>query len=221
MNNRWFLPLFAAVSLASAQSLTIGSPVSDAELEAAHQANPDDAQITGRLLGYYARENRDTSWSARFAIFSWAVEHHPDAPYFATSGMPKPLRDQLKQLFIAKVQQHPDDPRILRNAAAVMENGPSVIRVGANVQQANLLRQVTPEYPQEARESGIQGTVRFTATISPEGDIQALQLESGHPLLVTNAMNAVKQWRYKPTLLNGNPVTVMTTIDVNFTLAQL
>jgi protein TonB len=66
----------------------------------------------------------------------------------------------------------------------------------------------------------VQGTVKFQATISKEGNIQNLQLLSGPPLLVQAAMAAVQQWQYKPTLLNGEPVEVITTIDVNFTLSQ-
>jgi protein TonB len=94
------------------------------------------------------------------------------------------------------------------------------IKVGGNVQQANLIRKVTPVYPPLAKQARIQGTVRFTAIISRDGTIQNLQLVSGHPLLVPAAQEAVKQWVYRPTLLNGEPVEVITQIDVNFTLSQ-
>jgi protein TonB len=94
------------------------------------------------------------------------------------------------------------------------------IRVGGNVQQANLIRRVTPVYPPLAKQARIQGQVRFTAIISKEGMISNLQLISGHPLLVPAAQEAVKQWVYRPTLLNGEPVEVVTRIDVNFTLNQ-
>lgn len=94
------------------------------------------------------------------------------------------------------------------------------IRVGGNVQQANLIRKVTPMYPPLAKQARISGTVRFTAIIGRDGTIQNLQLVSGHPLLVPAAQEAVKQWVYRPTLLNGEPVEVITQIDVNFTLSQ-
>jgi protein TonB len=97
---------------------------------------------------------------------------------------------------------------------------PSRIRVGGNVQQANLIRKVTPLYPPLAKQARIQGVVRFTAIIGKDGTIQNLQLVSGHPLLVEAAKQAVSQWQYKPTLLNGDPVEVVTTIEVNFTLSQ-
>jgi protein TonB len=96
---------------------------------------------------------------------------------------------------------------------------PSRIRVGGNVQQASLLRQQKPVYPPLAKQARIQGTVRFEAVIAKDGTIQNLRVVSGHPLLVQAATDAVKQWVYKPTLLNNEPVEVVTTIDVNFTLA--
>jgi len=94
------------------------------------------------------------------------------------------------------------------------------IRVGGNVQAANLIKKVTPTYPPLAKQARIQGTVRFNAVIGKDGTIQNLTVVSGHPLLVPAATDAVKQWVYKPTLLNGDPVDVLTTIDVNFTLSQ-
>ncbi len=94
------------------------------------------------------------------------------------------------------------------------------IRVGGNVQQANLIKQPKPVYPPLAKAARVQGTVKFQATISKDGTIQNLQLLGGPPLLVQAAMQAVEQWQYKPTLLNGDPVEVITTIDVNFTLSQ-
>ena len=95
---------------------------------------------------------------------------------------------------------------------------PQRIRVGGNVQQAKLLNQPKPVYPPLAKQARIQGTVRFNAIIGRDGAIANLQVVSGHPLLVPSALEAVKQWRYQPTLLNGEPVEVVTQIDVNFTL---
>jgi protein TonB len=102
--------------------------------------------------------------------------------------------------------------------AVATQTGP--LRVGGNVQAANLIKKVTPAYPTLAKSARIQGTVRFTAIIGKDGTIQNLQLVSGHPMLVASATEAVKQWVYKPTLLNGEPVEVITQIDVNFTLSQ-
>ena len=102
----------------------------------------------------------------------------------------------------------------------VEKKAPARIRVGGNVQAANLIRKVIPVYPPLAKQARIQGTVRFQAIIGKDGTIQNLQLVSGHPLLVANAQQAVSQWVYRPPLLNGAPVEVVTTIDVNFTLSQ-
>jgi protein TonB len=93
------------------------------------------------------------------------------------------------------------------------------IRVGGNVQAARLVNQPRPVYPPLARQARIQGTVRFNAIIGKDGRIENLTLVQGHPLLVPSATEAVKQWVYKPTLLNGEPVEVVTQIDVNFTLS--
>jgi periplasmic protein TonB len=97
---------------------------------------------------------------------------------------------------------------------------PQRIRVGGNVQAANLIRKITPQYPPLAKQARVQGVVKFQAIIGKDGTIQNLQLLSGHPLLVPAATEAVKQWMYRPTLLNGEPVEVVTQIDVNFTLSQ-
>lgn len=94
------------------------------------------------------------------------------------------------------------------------------IRVGEGVQMAKLLRKVVPEYPPIARANRISGVVRLVGIIGKDGTIQNLQLVSGHPLLAHAALEAVRQWIYKPTLLNGTPVEVMAPIEVNFTLAQ-
>ncbi len=97
---------------------------------------------------------------------------------------------------------------------------PKRIRVGGQVESAKLIFQPKPEYPPLAKMARIQGTVRLEAVISKDGTIQDLKTVSGHPLLVKSALDAVQRWRYQPTLLNGEPVEVVTEIDVNFTLAE-
>jgi len=97
---------------------------------------------------------------------------------------------------------------------------PQRIQAGSVLTNNNLIRRVQPVYPQEAKTARIEGTVRFSAIIGKDGRIWNLQVISGHPLLVESALAAVRQWEYKPTLLNGQPVEIKTTIDVNFTLSQ-
>jgi protein TonB len=96
---------------------------------------------------------------------------------------------------------------------------PQRVRVGGNVQQANLIRQIKPPYPPLARQARIQGQVVLEAIISKQGSVENLRVISGHPLLIQSALDAVKQWKYKPTLLNGEPVEVVTTVTVNFNLS--
>jgi protein TonB len=96
---------------------------------------------------------------------------------------------------------------------------PQRVRVSQGVSQGLLIRKVTPTYPPLARQARIQGQVLLQAEISKEGTIQNLQLISGHPMLAPAAIEAVKQWRYKPYLLNGEPVAVETQVVVNFSLS--
>jgi TonB family protein len=100
------------------------------------------------------------------------------------------------------------------------QGAPKRITVGGNVQQVKLISQPRPLYPPLAKQARISGVVRFNAIIGRDGTIQSLTSVVGHPLLVPAARDAVKQWRYKPTLIDGAPVEVVTQIDVNFTLNQ-
>jgi len=88
------------------------------------------------------------------------------------------------------------------------------------VQKAKLVEQPAPVYPPLARQARISGVVRLSVIIGRDGTVQDLTLLSGHPLLVPAAMDAVKQWVYQPTLLNGQPVEVATQVEVNFALEQ-
>jgi len=96
----------------------------------------------------------------------------------------------------------------------------SRIKVGGNVTAARLQHTVSPVYPALARQPPMSGTVRLHAIIAKDGTVQQLEVLSGHPLLVQSALDAVRQWRYQPTLLNGEPVEVDTTVDVIFSLNQ-
>ena len=107
------------------------------------------------------------------------------------------------------------------NSAAIVPKvaTPQRVRVSQGVTQGLLIRKIQPAYPPLARQARIQGTVLLQAEISKEGTIENLRLISGHPMLAPAAIEAVKQWRYKPYILNGEPVEVETQITVNFTLA--
>jgi protein TonB len=96
---------------------------------------------------------------------------------------------------------------------------PQRVRVSQGVSAGLLVRKVNPNYPPLARQARIQGQVLLQAEISKDGSIQNLRLISGHPMLAPAAIEAVKQWKYKPYLLNGEPVEVETQVQVNFTLS--
>lgn len=93
------------------------------------------------------------------------------------------------------------------------------IRLGGNVQAAKLISQPMPVYPPLARQARIQGNVVLHAIIAKDGRVEQLSVISGHPLLIQSALDAVRQWRYQPTTLNGAPVEVDTTITVTFTMS--
>lgn len=92
------------------------------------------------------------------------------------------------------------------------------IRQGGNVMAASIINQIQPVYPALARQARITGSVVLHAIIDKDGRVSELQVISGHPLLVQAALDAVRQWRYKPTTLNNDPVEVDTTITVTFQL---
>jgi periplasmic protein TonB len=95
---------------------------------------------------------------------------------------------------------------------------PHVVHI-SHMDAGALIRRVQPEYPALARQARVQGQVLLAAVISKEGAIENLRVISGHPMLVRAAINAVKQWRYRPYILNGEPVEVETQIEVNFSLS--
>jgi protein TonB len=107
-------------------------------------------------------------------------------------------------------------PRAVEAAPALAKPVP----IGGDVQAAKLVKKVIPVYPPLARQARVSGTVQLVGVIAKDGTIQQLQVVSGHPLLVKASLDAVRQWIYRPTLLNGQAVEVIAPIDVIFTLGQ-
>jgi protein TonB len=160
-----------------------------------------------------------------------------------TAAVPQ-LSQPPVRIFVPPASQRTTAPRVIVDAPPTLTNGPAIppgvglpvplpailppstkdgavpqqVRVESNVEAANLIKKVIPIYPQIARSARIQGTVRFTAHIGKDGRILNLKFTSGPPVLVDSATTAVKQWVYRPTLLNGEPVEVITQVEVNFTL---
>ncbi len=109
------------------------------------------------------------------------------------AGPPEPPRDEIKK----SAEKRP-------------------LKVSEPVVEAQLISRIEPRYPPLALQIRLQGTVQLQAIISRDGRIMSLEVLSGNPLLVQAALDAVRQWRYRPTLLNGEPVEVETSITVNF-----
>ena len=106
------------------------------------------------------------------------------------------------------------------NRQGAVASAPQRVPVMSTIEAAKLISRVQPIYPSLAIQARIQGNVLLHAIISKEGGVSELQVLSGHPLLVNAALEAVRQWRYSPTLLSGQPVEVETTITVTFVLGQ-
>ncbi len=111
-------------------------------------------------------------------------------------------------------------PDVREPVKAAVEMPGNPVPVGGKVQEAKILHRVIPTYPQLARQVHVSGTVQLVGIIGTDGRIKELRVIKGHPLLVQAALDAVKQWVYRPTLLNDRPVEVIAPIDVHFTLIQ-
>ncbi len=120
----------------------------------------------------------------------------------------------MNQLFVEPMPK--PKPRIADPPSAPTKPVPT----GGDVQAAKLLKKVIPVYPPLARQARVSGTVQLIGVIAKDGTIKQLQVVGGHPLLVKAALDAVRQWIYRPTLLNGQAVEVIAPIDVIFTLGQ-
>ena len=139
----------------------------------------------------------------------------PDAPVFVSAG---PAGLPAGPSLLPALGEIRTVPPVVREPAPQKPETPAQIHVGGAVQAGMLIVAPKPAYPRIAIQTRTQGTVHIQAIIERDGSIGPLKVLSGPPLLVRAALDAVKQWCYKPTLLNGEPVEVVTEIDVNFAL---
>jgi TonB family protein len=116
-------------------------------------------------------------------------------------------------------KQSTSDTKSQNSGTAPQGPRPMRVRVSQGVNQGMVISKVPPIYPPDAKAARIQGSVVIGVIIGRDGNVQSERLISGHPLLAPAAMDAVKQWKYRPYLLNGNAVEVDTQVTVNFTLA--
>ena len=145
-----------------------------------------------------------------------AVEAPPSYATSLDAGVPggTGVPSLMSQIFV------PPQPKPMAHVADPPITPVKPMPIGGDVQAAKLLKKVIPVYPPLARQARVSGTVQLIGVIAKDGTIQQLQVVSGHPLLVKAALDAVRQWIYRPTVLNGQAVEVIAPIDVNFTLGQ-
>ena len=118
--------------------------------------------------------------------------------------------------FSAMLNSAPSEPVLAKSPVPMPVKR---IRVASRVVEANLLHDVPPQYPPEAGRARLEGAVVLMAVIGQDGSVKDVRVESGLPILAQAAIDAVKQWRYKPYLIDGEPVEVDSRITINFTLA--
>jgi len=178
-------------------------------------ANRSTAKLTIAMRPLFRLEGRMTSQPAPVS----SVDLAPDAPPAIGIASPDGLGGSNNMLgrFIPNVVAAPPPPK---PEPVVSKPAAAPVPVGGDVQMAKLVRKVIPEYPALARNARISGVVQLVGIIGKDGAIRNLQFVSGPPLLARAAMEAVQQWIYKPTLLNGNAVEVIAPIEVRFTLSQ-
>lgn len=133
------------------------------------------------------------------------------------NGVPNGLSNSLINQ-LANTPPKPADPPPAAKPVVQQQKPIERTRLGGNVLEAKIISRKMPVYPKIALQARLQGVVTFTAIIARDGTIQQLQLVSGHPLFIEAATEAVRQWRYRPTLLNGEPVEVVAPIEVKFIL---
>jgi TonB family protein len=209
------------------------------------EAEPEDRELAANLGFLYAMEivrsglashaAMDLEQSSNAIVLAAAGTALPNLAVKSNGGRmvdPK-LFDLANELSARARQLAPDDSDIqgpmplinyfasaqealVRAVSPEAPSPPGRVRVAENVQAANLIRQTRPQYPEEARNAGITGQVRMTIIIGKDGTIQNVQLISGHPLLVEAAIEAVGKWLYKPTLLQGAQMEVVTSVTVSF-----
>ncbi|MGB8523381.1 MAG: energy transducer TonB [Candidatus Acidiferrales bacterium] len=168
--------------------------------------NPVEVDTTVSVV--YTLGGKNPSSADELASPSAVPGSSPELPPLSAV---EPSQDQQKE------QTAPQTPA--STSSEPNSSAPKRTREG-HVTAATLIYQVTPVYPRDAKKKHIQGTVTLNATIAKDGSVENLVYESGPPMLMASAMEAVKKWRYKPTVLNGEPVAVNTAISVTYTLGN-
>lgn len=215
MKRAFFPALLASVGLSAATiggtvHDTSGAPVADAKVTV---TNPDTA----------AKQEAVTGSDGKFSFSG------DDAGQYILS-IEKPGFASILREFDVKAEStierdftmpNEGGTAVPDNVIAADQGSEKKIRVGGRVAENNLITRVQPTYPAAAKEARIQGTVELEAVISKDGIPMELRVvRSPSDDLSNSALESVRQWRYRPTLLNGNPVEIVTTVIVNYTLRE-
>jgi TonB family protein len=246
-HDRRGLGRFAAVAMTLAALAAI-APVASVRILAQAQAgaivlrgvvnDPSGARVPGtniRVLGGGAPQQQaiastvtgaDGSYRVVIPAASGPMLAIAEKPGFASRAVPVAPggRSEIIQDFSLSVGQISENLSVagVRPPGTRMRTSvrPERIRVGGNVQAANLIRKTDPVYPQDLQDKNIEGTVELEAIVSKEGNVISAHPRSKavHPGLAEAAMAAVSTWQYRPTLLNGEPIEVVTTVTIRFHL---
>jgi TonB family protein len=187
--------------------------------------------LAGAALVGVSRGGRDLAWAALAAnvfalltivpVGAAVVAYRASPAAFASDDdeLPEPAQNRMSAFPEAPPPPPPPPPAQPRPERSTATTAPvEVLRVGGAIQEPRKLRNVTPVYPPDAIQARVQGVVILECTISPTGKVVQVKALRGIPLLTEAAIEAVKQWEYTPTELNGVPVPVIMTVTVNFKL---
>ena len=211
---------------APAQDITLGGPSSAAS---SHPTAP----ATQAAPVNQSAPLEDASDEQTLEATKKSAAQKPSSASAEKPAQPLVVKSSTSKLAQAQAEQAPQAIPITGLASnsgdkalsGIMSAAPSVrtpvlktVKVSQGVSQGLVLKRVSPDYPAQARQLRIEGTVQLEATISKDGNVTNLKVVSGHPILARAAVDAVKQWKYRPYLLNGSAVEIDTQIAVNFKL---
>lgn len=225
------IALLVVTPLASLQAPSPSSGAIAGVVRDASGAVVPGARVTVALMGAHRKEFAVTNAAGQFMLrplpegtYSVSVAQ-PGFALFRTEGIQVKAGATAEVQVVLNIGQIVERLEVRGEAAPTPGGAPGQampVGVGGNVQRPKLVHMVKPTYPPDCKLEGVQGTVALRAVIGRDGAIQSLEQinELVDARLVAAAKEAVQQWRYQPPLLNGQPVEVVTEIEVNFTLTQ-
>jgi TonB family protein len=188
--------------------------------------------LAGAALVGVSRGGRDLAWAALAAnvfalltivpVGAAVVAYRASPAAFASDDdeLPEPAQNRMSAFVEAPPPPPPPPPARPRPPRTTSPSAPvEALRVGGSIEEPRKLRNVNPVYPPDAIQARVQGVVILECTISPTGKVAQVKPLRGIPLLTEAAIEAVKQWEYTPTTLNGVAVPVIMTVTVNFKLS--